>query len=173
VFDIFVYQKHFTNVFSGYDLPKEICSICGKILIKDGQDIPFETFLGFGGNRKPDIDLNFSGDYQNKIHNYFRELLGESCVFRVGTIQTVAKQNAYGYIRSFMEERQIAISDNEKDRRAIMIEGVKRSTGQHPGGIVIVPKGLSIYDVTPIQFPANDTSSEWKTTHFDYHALEK
>ncbi|MDO8057846.1 PHP domain-containing protein ['Opuntia sp.' phytoplasma] len=173
VIDIQKYQKHFTNVFSGYDLPKESCSICGKILIKDGQDIPFETFLGFGGNRKPDIDLNFSGDYQNKIHNYFRELLGESCVFRVGTIQTVAKQNAYGYIRSFMEERQIAISDNEKDRRAIMIEGVKRSTGQHPGGIVIVPKGLSIYDVTPIQFPANDTSSEWKTTHFDYHALEK
>ncbi|MDO8064159.1 DNA polymerase III subunit alpha [Candidatus Phytoplasma bonamiae] len=173
VIDIQKHQEHFTNVFSGYDLPKESCSVCGQIFIKDGQDIPFETFLGFGGNRKPDIDLNFSGDYQNKIHNYLRELLGENCVFRAGTIQTVAKQNAYGYIKSFMEERRIVIRDNERDRRVIMIEGVKRSTGQHPGGIVIIPKGLSIYDVTPIQFPANDVSSEWKTTHFDYHALEK
>ncbi|MDV3196981.1 MAG: PolC-type DNA polymerase III, partial [Pigeon pea little leaf phytoplasma] len=100
-------------------------------------------------------------------------MLGENCVFRAGTIQTVAKQNAYGYIKSFMEEKQIIIRDNERDRRVIMIEGVKRSTGQHPGGIVIIPSGLSIYDVTPIQFPANDVSSEWKTTHFDYHALEK
>ncbi|MDO7987030.1 MAG: PHP domain-containing protein [Sweet potato little leaf phytoplasma] len=173
VIDIQQYQKKFKTIFSGYDLPKESCPFCNQPFVKDGQDIPFETFLGFDGNKKPDIDLNFSGDYQNQIHNYLRELLGENCVFRAGTIQTVAKQNAYGYIKSFMEEKQIIIRDNERDRRVIMIEGVKRSTGQHPGGIVIIPSGLSIYDVTPIQFPANDVSSEWKTTHFDYHALEK
>ncbi|MDO8054719.1 exonuclease domain-containing protein, partial [Candidatus Phytoplasma australasiaticum] len=173
IVDIQQYQKKIKNIFSGYDLPKEKCPYCNQLFVKDGQDIPFETFLGFDGNKKPDIDLNFSGDYQNKIHNYLREMLGENCVFRVGTIQTVAKQNAYGYIKSFMVEKNVNIRKDEKERRISMIEGVKRSTGQHPGGIVIIPGGISIYDVTPIQFPANDVSSQWKTTHFDYHALEK
>ncbi|TVY12238.1 exonuclease domain-containing protein [Candidatus Phytoplasma pini] len=163
------------NILSGYDLPDMNCPFCLEKFYKDGQNIPFETFLGLEGNKTPDIDLNFAGDYQSKAHDYIKELLGEEHVFRAGTIQTVAKQNAYGYVKGFIENKKIKNkirSPFEINRRSIMIEGVKRSTGQHPGGIIVVPKKHSIYEVTPIQFPANDTTSSWKTTHFDYHSFE-
>ncbi|MEF3693157.1 MAG: PolC-type DNA polymerase III [Acholeplasmataceae bacterium] len=166
------FQPYFKNVQSGYDLPTHICPICGEKLEKDGHDIPFETFLGFDGDKVPDIDLNFSGEYQSKAHAYVRELLGEDQTFRAGTIQTVAERNAYGYVKGYFSDKNIEIRNAQTDRLAKKIEGVKRSTGQHPGGIVIVPKYKTIYDVTPIQYPADDTSSEWKTTHFDYHSFE-
>ncbi|WCA22404.1 exonuclease domain-containing protein [Candidatus Phytoplasma oryzae] len=163
------------NFFSGYDLPDMFCPFCKIKFNKDGQDIPFETFLGFDGNKTPDIDLNFAGDYQSQAHNYIKELMGEDNVFRAGTIQTVAKRYAYGYIKGFIKEKKIEnqIRFSEIYRRANIIEGVKRSTGQHPGGIVVVPKKNSILEITPIQYPANDIKSTWKTTHFDYHSFEK
>ncbi|CAP18268.1 DNA polymerase III, alpha subunit [Candidatus Phytoplasma mali] len=162
------------KVYSGYDLPNKDCPNCGSgtKLKKDGNDIPFETFLGIEGNKIPDIDLNFAGDYQLKAHNYIKELLGKYNVFRAGTIQTVAERNAYGYIKGFLKDKQQFLNESEISRRTKVIQGVKRSTGQHPGGIVIVPKECSIYDITPIQYPANDKDSEWKTTHFDYHSFE-
>ncbi len=167
------FQDHFKGIMSGYDLKDQNCPKCGSILIKDGQDIPFETFLGFSGDKVPDIDLNFSGDYQAKAHSYVRELLGEDHAFRAGTIQTVAERNAFGYVKGYIEEKRL---ENIRDARiktiAKKIEGVKRSTGQHPGGIVVVPSHKDIFDVTPIQYPADDTTSEWKTTHFDYHSFE-
>ncbi|MDO8167936.1 PHP domain-containing protein [Candidatus Phytoplasma melaleucae] len=164
-----------TNFFSGYDLPNMNCPFCFIRFHKDGQDIPFETFLGFEGNKMPDIDLNFAGDYQSKAHDYIKELLGENNVFRAGTIQTVAQRNAYGYVKGFHEVKGLEgkIRFDEINRRVNMIEGVKRSTGQHPGGIIVVPKDNSIYEITPIQFPADDITSLWKTTHFDYHSFEK
>ncbi|WP_341266454.1 exonuclease domain-containing protein [Candidatus Phytoplasma fraxini] len=163
-----------THVLSGYDLPNMNCPFCTVPFLKDGQDIPFETFLGFEGNKTPDIDLNFAGDYQPTAHNYMKELLGEDCVFRAGTIQTVATQTAFGYIKGFVKDKELEdkIRPFEISRRANVIEGVKRSTGQHPGGIVVIPHDVSIYEITPIQFPANDVESNWKTTHFDYHSFE-
>ncbi|MGA0448034.1 MAG: exonuclease domain-containing protein [Candidatus Phytoplasma pyri] len=163
-------QKEKTR--SGYDLPDENCPKCNEKLKKDGNNIPFETFLGFKGNKIPDIDLNFAGDYQLKAHNYIKELLGENNVFRAGTIQTVAERNAYGYVKGFLKDKNQFLNESEISRRTKAIQGVKRSTGQHPGGIVIVPKECSIYNITPIQYPANDKNSEWKTTHFDYHSFE-
>lgn len=167
------FQKHFEGIMSGYDLKDLNCPKCGEVLIKDGQDIPFETFLGFSGNKVPDIDLNFSGDIQAKAHSYVRELLGEDHAFRAGTIQTVAERNAFGYVKGYIEDKRI---ENIRDARiktiAKKIEGVKRSTGQHPGGIVVVPSHKEIFDITPIQYPADDITSEWKTTHFDYHSFE-
>lgn len=167
------FQKDFEGVYSGYDLPTRDCPICGSKLIKDGQDIPFETFLGFTGDKIPDIDLNFSGDYQAKAHSYVRELIGKDFAFRAGTIQTVAERNAYGYVKGYLEAKDIY--DVREARIAALakkVEGVKRSTGQHPGGIVVVPDHKEIFDVTPVQYPANDTTSEWNTTHFDYHSFE-
>ncbi|WP_025725126.1 PolC-type DNA polymerase III [Acholeplasma granularum] len=166
------YIEHLKHVKSGYDLPDMNCPHCQKKLLKDGHDIPFETFLGIDGDKTPDIDLNFSGDYQAKAHDYVRELLGEDYTFRAGTIQTVAERNAYGYVKGYLEYLGKEARGAYIEKLAKGIEGVKRSTGQHPGGIIVVPKTKSIYDVTPIQYPADDINSLWKTTHFDYHAFE-
>ena len=166
------YQVYFENIQSGYDLETRKCPVCGANLHKDGHDIPFETFLGFNGDKVPDIDLNFSGEYQAIAHNYVKTLLGENHSFRAGTIQTVAERNAFGYVKGFLEEKDIRVRNAQVERLAKNIEGVKRSSGQHPGGIVVVPEEKEIFDVTPIQFPADDVTSEWKTTHFDYHSFE-
>lgn len=163
--------KQFSGM-AGCDMPDKVCPVCGRPLAKDGFDIPFETFLGFKGDKEPDIDLNFSGEYQSKAHDYTEVIFGKGQTFRAGTIGTLADKTAFGYVKNYYEERGVRKRNCEISRIVQGCVGVRRTTGQHPGGIIVLPHGEEIYSFTPVQRPANDMTTMTVTTHFDYHSID-
>ncbi len=160
------------NYDSGFDLPERQCE-CGSVMKRQGQNIPFETFLGFNAEKTPDIDLNFSGEYQAKAHDYTKVLFGEHNVYRAGTVSTIAEKTAYGFVKGYMEDKGITMRRPEIERLAQGITGIKRTSGQHPGGIIVIPDYKDVYDFTPFQYPAENTEAAWFTTHFEFHDIEE